>query len=577
MSKDSEAPLLSDCQCNICMDIFVEPVTLPCQHTLCKSCFQLTVEKATLCCPFCRRRVSSWARYNARRNTLVNSELWAKIQKHFPEECQRRISGQDIEDTFLPQPLRCLSKPGELRQEYEAEITKAEAERRAHEEEESKASEQYILRLLAEEEQEQKLKEELKKQMEEQLLQDEMLARELSFSLNSSTEERMHNGLPPGPSPDSCKTSKSKSSNSADIKKYLSQKSCKIFAPKLLVRESEEENTSCSGVSNKNSFTLEKERMDEMLTESLQTISATRNTVDSYIEPSLLDSNIGNSTEPSFPGLDLSCPSTCKMNGLVSVTDREDCETVCLFSKSSEAGYDVKKDNFTGNLDRPNHPGNAAPQETLFSVTSDNQQDSSIPTCNQVKMENKNESLKLFTTEIHKRKSQESPSKTVVDLVMNDKRRRTFTQIDDEDDMDNIQQQIYLEQTIYERYKQEEEDRLLALQLQREMDKEQKTLNRKKGSPDEYHLRPKTSQSEREFPVLRKPCKNSQTNREQQKSRRSSHNENRKPSNKLQTKSSPKGGNVLNCVLNSPGSRSSELLPNKQKTIVQMFKRPATS
>lgn len=185
MSKQSEAPLsLSDCRCNICMDIFLEPVTLPCHHTLCKSCFQLTVEKASLCCPFCRRRVSSWARYNARKNTLINSELWEKIQKYFPEECQRRINGQDLEeDTCIPQPVHCLSKPGELRQEYEAEISKAEAERRAHEQEEKKASEEYIQRLLAEEESEQRLAEEQKKRMAEQLLHDEMLARKLSFSL----------------------------------------------------------------------------------------------------------------------------------------------------------------------------------------------------------------------------------------------------------------------------------------------------------------------------------------------------------------------------------------------------------
>lgn len=99
MPKESEPPLsLSDCHCNICMDIFVEPVTLPCHHTLCNACFQLTVEKASLCCPFCRRRVSSWARYNSRKNTLINLELWEKIKKHFPEECQRRINGQDLEN-----------------------------------------------------------------------------------------------------------------------------------------------------------------------------------------------------------------------------------------------------------------------------------------------------------------------------------------------------------------------------------------------------------------------------------------------------------------------------------------------
>lgn len=99
MSQKLEAPLsLSDCLCQICMEIFVEPVTLPCNHTLCNSCFQLTVEKASLCCPFCRRRVSSWARYNARRNTLINWEFWEKIQKNYPKECERRINGQDLEE-----------------------------------------------------------------------------------------------------------------------------------------------------------------------------------------------------------------------------------------------------------------------------------------------------------------------------------------------------------------------------------------------------------------------------------------------------------------------------------------------
>lgn len=99
MSTRSKAPLsLSDCLCQICMEIFVEPVTLPCSHTLCNSCFQMTVEKASLCCPFCRRRVSSWARYNTRRNTLVNWELWEKIQKNYPEECERRINGQDLDE-----------------------------------------------------------------------------------------------------------------------------------------------------------------------------------------------------------------------------------------------------------------------------------------------------------------------------------------------------------------------------------------------------------------------------------------------------------------------------------------------
>uniref|UniRef100_A0A8C5Z6T7 RING-type E3 ubiquitin transferase n=1 Tax=Marmota marmota marmota TaxID=9994 RepID=A0A8C5Z6T7_MARMA len=90
-------PSLSEYQCQICLEILIEPVTLPCNHTLCKPCFLSTMEKANLCCPFCRLWVSSWTRYHTRRNSLVNMELWEMIQKHYPKECQLRISGQESE------------------------------------------------------------------------------------------------------------------------------------------------------------------------------------------------------------------------------------------------------------------------------------------------------------------------------------------------------------------------------------------------------------------------------------------------------------------------------------------------
>ncbi|XP_044288750.1 E3 ubiquitin-protein ligase RNF168 isoform X2 [Varanus komodoensis] len=595
MSKESGAVLsLSDYRCNICMDIFLEPVTLPCHHTLCNSCFQLTVEKASLCCPFCRRRVSSWARYNVRKNTLVNWELWEKIKKHFPAECQRRINGQDLEeDTSISRPLHRLSKPGELRQEYEAEITKAEAERRAHEQEESKASEEYIQRLLAEEEEQQKKEEERKRQMEEQLLRDEMLARELSFSLNSSTEENINSNLSPALTPsDSGKTSKNKSNNSGDIKKYLSPKTCSVLPTKLLFGNLEEESIdlfSRESNNTKNSFSLGEEERDEMPTLSPQTNNEVKNTKDSTLEPSIPHLDICTPTKSSLLTLDMSCSSRYLVNELADelsdMTQREDCEPECSFSNKTTTSYDYKNDNFTGNIHLTKYAKISTPPETLISVTPGNQQESSITACDPVKITSSSaigiapHSGFLIAKEIPDKVSQ--TSEEAADSYLSDK-KRTFSQTEEEE-MNDLEKQISLEKQLYERYKQEEEDRRLALKLQREIDKEQKTLNRKKGSPDEYHLRPSTSQSAKESPAVRKRCRlsenlkppNHQTEIDQQKLRRGSYNENCKPSNKLQTKASVKGGNVLNCVLNSSDPKDGESMPKKQKTILQMFKRSA--
>ncbi|KAM3860387.1 E3 ubiquitin-protein ligase rnf168-like [Diretmus argenteus] len=171
----------ADCLCTACLDIFVEPVTLPCDHTFCKECFLETMDKVTLCCPLCRRRVSSWARLNGRNKTLVNLQLWRQIQDAFPLQCQRRLSGQDgggeeDEDVFESRPS--VSQPGELRREYEDEISKQAEEKRALEEAESRASEEYIQRLLAEEEEE-------RRREEKHLEDDKKLARLLSNELNA--------------------------------------------------------------------------------------------------------------------------------------------------------------------------------------------------------------------------------------------------------------------------------------------------------------------------------------------------------------------------------------------------------
>nr|XP_020477480.1 E3 ubiquitin-protein ligase RNF168 [Monopterus albus] len=214
--RRGRAPLsLDDCRCPVCLEIFMEPVTLPCKHTFCKSCFLETVNKATLCCPMCRKRVSTWARLNSRNNTLVNQELWKQIQTCFPLQCQRRLTGQEAEvDQAVSLRFPRVSQPGELRQEYEEQITKLTEEKRALDEEERKASEEYIHRLLAEEEQE--LQEDRKRRED-----DERLARMLSNQLNSAPVSQ-ENLRPAGITPAKKKV------GSGQIDKFLCPRPSKI-------------------------------------------------------------------------------------------------------------------------------------------------------------------------------------------------------------------------------------------------------------------------------------------------------------------------------------------------------------
>ncbi|NXN41398.1 RN168 ligase, partial [Rhinoptilus africanus] len=564
MSKKSEAPLsLSDCLCQICVEIFVEPVTLPCNHTLCNSCFQLTVEKASLCCPFCRRRVSSWARYNARRNTLINWELWEKIQKNYPEECERRINGQDLEEEIcIPHPQHQLSKPGELRQEYEAEISKVEAERRAHEQEENKASEEYIQRLLAEDEEEQRLAEERRREMEKQLKQDEELAWQLSNSLNDDSKGHVLSSPSPASSPSSEASPvnlgkmKSKSSNPGDIQKYLSPKVHHTLGSASFSRTTERgrsDSGSAETNSNDCSSSAWQDEQVEMPTLSPQLTSEIK---DSSAKDPFLES--------------------C-MN---------------YFSASASGDTDAAKQEKTPG---PNCLGDEVPDELngiAEGIGSRTGEDDGIESekCDITKVtghsdEEKPERLQN-TKEIPKRKLLEPPAEGVVDLCVLDKRRRTFAESSEDQGEQvndfNLQMQKAFEQEFYERRMQEEQDRLLALQLQKQINKEERTLDRRKGSPDEYLLRTKPPQLVKDTPARKggpKMAKDSKAPKKQAetnhcKTRKGSCNENWQSPTRVRMKSpSIKGGKVLNCVVNTRDANDICSLPkNKQKTILQMFK-----
>ncbi|XP_049485436.1 E3 ubiquitin-protein ligase RNF168 [Panthera uncia] len=554
-------PSLSECQCRICVEILIEPITLPCNHTLCNPCFQSTVEKASLCCPFCRRRVSSWTRYHTRRNSLVNMELWEIIQKHYPKECKLRVSGQESEEIVDDyQPVRLLSKPGELRREYEEEISKVEAERRASEEEENKASEAYIQRLLAEEEEEEKQQaEKRRREMEEQLKNDEELARKLSVNINNFCDGNVLASPLNSRKSDivttkSQKKSKNKQTNTGDIQKYLSPKSQFGSASQCEVVQESKKNS----MSKETDGTIVNSptRQDTEIEEDMPTLSP-------QIGMDVQEQGAKSSVESPMPQL--------------YASGREWC---------LEAEVKMRPSNHDKELCVLNHEGPEArvpcSGETESACTISGM--AQIIESNTVETENEDSCL-LTSKDTSKRKNQESSFEAVRDPCISAKRRKMFPRASsdqEETEINFTQKLIDLERLLFERHKQEEQDRLLALQLQKQVDKEQMKPNRQKGSPDEYQLRPTSSPPDKLLNGQRKNSKDRnckrQTDIEHSESRRGSKNENWQPSFKIQLKHSVNvnGRKMPNSSRdNCNVSKSAHSLqPSKsQKSIFQMFQR----
>lgn len=87
---------LNDVLCPICQSILIEPVTLPCYHDFCKTCFNGSVENNALCCPLCRLRIGSWLRIAAKQKTVVNLQLWEFIRNKFDKEVETKLRGEDL-------------------------------------------------------------------------------------------------------------------------------------------------------------------------------------------------------------------------------------------------------------------------------------------------------------------------------------------------------------------------------------------------------------------------------------------------------------------------------------------------
>lgn len=183
--------------------------------------------------------------------------------------------------------------------------------------------------------------------------------------------------------------------------------------------------------------------------------------------------------------------------------------------------------------------------------------------------------------EISERENQESVFEAVMDPCFSAKRRKVSLKSSDQEEteVNFTQKLIDLERMLFERHKQEEQDRLLALQLQKEVDKEQVMLNRQKGSPNQYQLRT-SSPPDRLLHRQRKNSKDrnsiKQTDAEHSKSQRSTKDEYRQPF-KSTWKGSVNGRKMPHSAKDDCSNVSkrtySQQPSNSQKSILQMFQR----
>ncbi|KAM5248347.1 E3 ubiquitin-protein ligase RNF169 [Ctenodactylus gundi] len=166
--------------CAGCLETPGEAAALPCGHSLCRGCAQRAADAAGPGCPRCRGRAPGWTRRRACDAGQADAEVAGeRVRRGHPERCRPRRDGgaaaagpgpepepraAPAEPEFIFRAPIKLSKPGELREEYEC-LRKLREEKL----QEEKTSEDQIYKLLPED------TETGKKKMDDQKKRDEPL------------------------------------------------------------------------------------------------------------------------------------------------------------------------------------------------------------------------------------------------------------------------------------------------------------------------------------------------------------------------------------------------------------------
>lgn len=155
LSEDHQRLTLDAVMCPICLDVMCFPVTMACNHEMCKECYDFHFEKANFSCPMCKRRLGSWARKAALQGKLINLKKWNQIQEQYPDLIQNKnsIIGNDKVFQNFTSPHK-LAAPGEVNKEYVESLEKHIKEREEQRKREEEESLRFIQQLQKQEEDE---------------------------------------------------------------------------------------------------------------------------------------------------------------------------------------------------------------------------------------------------------------------------------------------------------------------------------------------------------------------------------------------------------------------------------------
>ena len=186
LSEGREAAVdLAEVFCPICLGILLQPVKMPCDHVLCLSCFQMNMAEATLCCPLCRTRISTWARKAVRNKTLVDQALWSFITRTFPKHVEAAREGKDEtdpEEIFPCFAVHQFAEQGDIKSEFDSQLEE-EREEREREDQHQLSSE--LARKMEEEEREEEWQRQ--RAVQQQELEDKEFARKIRMEGIAST------------------------------------------------------------------------------------------------------------------------------------------------------------------------------------------------------------------------------------------------------------------------------------------------------------------------------------------------------------------------------------------------------